>query len=143
MKFQKWVNQKYKLWAINKVKGEDTVENFANYIGVSQQLMSFWLNGKRMPGARTIPLLAKKYGQEIYDTLGHPSVESDSPFDQLPTPFKERLEAATSEINARYQQEGVNPETDSDGAKALEIAREVFDKFDIDINISEADDDGA
>jgi len=143
MDFSEWINQKYKIWITTQEKGQDTIDDFAKYIGVSQQLMSFWLNGKRSPGARTIPLLAELYGNEIYEVLGLPQSEKneDFPFAQLPLPFRERLEAATKEVNLRYQHEGISPETDPSGERALEIAEEVFDRFGI--NFSEADSEGS
>lgn len=134
MNFAEWITKKYTSWAGKQEKNADTVENFANTIGVSQQLMSFWLNGKRQPGGRTIPLLAQKFGQEVYEVLGIPvNANEEVPWDQLPGPFRERLEAATAEVNARYQREGISPEIDTDGQRALEIAREVFDRFGINI----------
>lgn len=141
MEFSDWLTKKYIEWRGDAISGK-SVSAFAREIGTSQALMSEWLSGKKKPGRRSLIKLGEYY-PEVYEILGFPNPEPDSPFSQLPAPFKERLEAAMSEINTRYQDEGVNPDNDSDGVKALEIAREVFDKFGIDINITDVDDEGS
>ena len=139
MEFSDWLTKKYIEWRGDAISGK-SVTAFAREIGTSQALMSEWLSGKKKPGRKSLIKLGEQY-PEVYEILGFPSPDSDTPFGQLPAPFRERLEAATSEINARYQREDITPETDPDGTRALAVAREVFDKFGIDINITEVEDD--
>jgi transcriptional regulator with XRE-family HTH domain len=140
VKFSEWITKKYIEWRGDSIGHDRSITDFAKSIGVSQSLMSHWMNGDRAPrGHKTISKLAAIY-PEIYEILGIEKPETDSPWNQLPLPFRERLEAATSEINLRYQQEGISPETDADGRRALIIADEVFKEYGISISVAEDDD---
>lgn len=69
--YKEWITQKYVEWRGNAVGRERSITDFAEYIGVSQQLMNDWLNkGKKPRSQETIGKLAAIYGDEVYGVLG-------------------------------------------------------------------------
>ena len=54
-----------------------TIQGFANYLEVSQPLLSIWLKGDTKPSDEKIELLANKLGNEVYDVLGIPRPDPD------------------------------------------------------------------
>lgn len=141
MSFSKWITERYIEWRGDAIGHDRSITDFSKMIGVSQSLMSHWMNGDRAPsGHKTVSKLAAIY-PEVYKILGIEKPEADTQFTQLPLPFRERLEAATAEINLRYQREGISPESDPDGQRAIAIAEAVFSEYGI--NFSEADKDGS
>lgn len=143
MNFSEWITKKYIEWRGDSVGHDRSITDFAKSVGVSQSLMSHWMNGDRAPSShKTISKLGAIY-PEVYEVLGIDRPQVDSALSQLPEPFKDILESALAEINARFQQEGVSPENDPDGERVFEITREVFDKYGVDITIKETDVDGS
>jgi len=49
-----------------------TLEDFADYLGISRPLLSFWINGKRVPNEENIEKISLRFGNEIYDVLDLP-----------------------------------------------------------------------
>lgn len=70
MTFPEFLEKKYLEWQVNV--GRKTIIEFAAYIGVSQPILSMWMNGKKRPGVDNIKLLAEIFGVEVYDSLGLP-----------------------------------------------------------------------
>ena len=69
MTFPKLLEQKFLAW--QQESGErKTIQEFAAYLGVSQPILSHWLNGARSPGPESLRLLSAKLGPEVYDVLG-------------------------------------------------------------------------
>ena len=70
--FNEWITQKYIQWRGNAFGREKTISDFAEYIGVSQSLMSRWMKpGGNVPSSQdAISKLFDKYKIEIYDILG-------------------------------------------------------------------------
>lgn len=48
-----------------------TIQNFADYLGVSRPTVSFWLDGKIKPSYSNVELIAEKLGPEVYMVLGY------------------------------------------------------------------------
>jgi transcriptional regulator with XRE-family HTH domain len=71
MTFPDFLERKFLEWQQRQGKRKTIVE-FANYLGVSQAVISMWLNGSRKPNQASIQLLAKTFGAEVYDALGLP-----------------------------------------------------------------------
>lgn len=69
MEFSHFLEMKYLEWQ-QKQGQRKTIEEFAQFLGVSQAAVSFWMNGKRTPTAESVRLLADIFGPEVYDTLG-------------------------------------------------------------------------
>ena len=47
-----------------------SLDAFAEYIGVSRPLISYWINGKTKPSLENVKILAARFGPEVYDVLG-------------------------------------------------------------------------
>ena len=47
-----------------------SINEFADYLGVSRSLLSYWLAGKIKPSIPNVQLLAETLGNEIYTILG-------------------------------------------------------------------------
>jgi len=72
MRFSDWITLKYVEWRGNAVGREKTISDFAEYIGVSQSLMSLWMKpkGGSVPRSQdSISKLIARYGVEVYDIL--------------------------------------------------------------------------
>ena len=78
MNFPQFLEKQYLEWQV-KV-GRRTIVEFSAYIGVSQPILSMWMNGKKRPGTENIKLLADIFGVEVYDSLSLPR----------PNPYQER-----------------------------------------------------
>ncbi len=74
MQFYEWITKKYIQWRGDAVGRDRTVKDFADWIGVSNQLMSYWMrkDGIIPRHQKTINKLVSKYGPEVYDVLGIP-----------------------------------------------------------------------
>ncbi len=49
-----------------------TLEEFADFLNVSRPLLSYWMNGKRVPNTENLENISSQLGNEIYDVLGLP-----------------------------------------------------------------------
>ena len=110
MKFSDWITHKYVEWRGNAIGREKSIKNFAEYVGVSQPLMSKWMkpDGSIPDSQETISKLIARFGSEVYDILNITPLdpiqaELDEIYNRL-TPT-ERLEAIESarQILARRQ----------------------------------------
>ena len=119
--FSEWINRKFLEWRGNSRLG---VTDFAEYIGVSQPLMSNWLNGinKRPPAASNIAKLADKF-PDVYEVVGLP--QPPSRFNYLPRSFRRRLERAQAETERIFRERGLTGEM----PEAEQVAIEVFEKY--------------
>lgn len=67
--FKDWLNDRYIEWRGNS---RSTITEFAAYLGVSQSLLSHWLNGKMTPrDPEKIAKLVMKFGIDTYRVLGY------------------------------------------------------------------------
>jgi transcriptional regulator with XRE-family HTH domain len=69
MTFPELLEQKFLAWQSEQGKRK-TLDEFAEYLGVSRPIISHWLAGKRSPSPESIQTLSSKLGPEIYDVLG-------------------------------------------------------------------------
>jgi len=76
LEFRQWLELKFLEWQRNQ-GGRKTVLQFAEFLGVSQQAASSWMNGTRLPQGDYLRKLADKLGLEVYDVLG---LERPDPF---------------------------------------------------------------
>lgn len=87
--FSKYLRHKFWEWQ-KEVEKPMRWNQFAEYLGVSPQTMSSWVNGGVLPGAEHALRLADKLGYEVYDILGiEPPIsrqllEIDGKLDELP-----------------------------------------------------------
>jgi hypothetical protein len=126
MTFSEWITDKYVKWRGNATGHDRTISDFAEWIGVSQPLMSSWMkqNGKIPRSQPTINKLVNRLGFEVYDILGLPrSVENDS-ISQLPPALYSRLSKAAEEIANELARRGLN----TDSPEAEQIVITIFEK---------------
>ena len=64
----KWLDKKYLEWQTKEGESKN-VNEFADYLDVNRSLLSFWMNGKRIPNEENLVKIALKLGFEIYDVL--------------------------------------------------------------------------
>ena len=127
MDFSDWITRKYIEWRGDAIGNTRTITEFAEWIGVSQQLMSGWMKrGGRVPRhQQTISKLAGRFGEEVYDVLGLERPDVPIPLDQLPASVRERLEAAIREINAVF----VERDIEADSPEAIRVTIEIMDRY--------------
>lgn len=122
--FSDWLLHKYIEWRGDSVGNERSLTDYAKQIGVGKVTLSNWLNRGSLPTSKkTISLLEKFFGFEIYEVLG--LTPPSSPLDSLPFPLRRRIEAAVTELNTETILNGIDP----DSPEALELASRVFEKF--------------
>lgn len=68
MKFSSWLLKHY-LDRQNRLGERKSLTEFAAWIGVSQPVISNYLNGKREPGEDNAYLFYLKFGEEVYEIL--------------------------------------------------------------------------
>ena len=74
--FSEWIEKAFLNWQSEKGK-RASLNEFAEYIGYSRPLISFWLAGQRLPTNDGIKRLAELFGMEIYDVLEMPRPDPD------------------------------------------------------------------
>lgn len=68
MEFSSWLLERYLEWQNNLGKLK-SVTDFAAWVGVSQPVVSKYLNRKGVPGEDNAYLFYLKYGEEVYEIL--------------------------------------------------------------------------
>ena len=71
MEFNTWLEQQYLHWEAS-TGHRQSLQNFANYLGISNSLLSHYLSGSRKPAAKFLEKIADKLGDEAYDVLERP-----------------------------------------------------------------------
>jgi transcriptional regulator with XRE-family HTH domain len=83
-----------KLQEFEKKRGQRTsLDKFAEYIGVSRPLVSYWLKGT-IPSLENVQILANKFGPEVYDALGLPR----------PNPYLQKINQIFDKLSPEHQQ---------------------------------------
>lgn len=100
-----------KIQEYEKDRGQRTsLDKFAEYLGVSRPLVSYWLKGTT-PSLENVQILAKKFGPEIYDVLDLPR----------PNPYLQRInqlfERLTPDHQRRLAEQAEQYETDNERSK--------------------------
>ena len=85
-----------------------SITNFADYLGFSQPMVSGWLNGRNKPSAKSLPRLAEKLGNGIYEALDLRPVDPKIILDWLSPDLQERFESARNETNAELAAKGIS-----------------------------------
>lgn len=133
--FKTWFWGKFEEWRKGTVNGPTA---FAAYLGVKQQYVSRWLDGKSRPQSlKIIKKLAETY-PDVYDILGiEPTPEEDDLYSQVPPPYRDQLRAAINEITANLIERELLPES----PEGKLLAREIFFKHGFDVSSIEIKDD--
>ncbi len=74
--FKEWLERQFMAWQISTGQRQ-TIEKFADYLGVSRGTLNKWMNGDRKPETESVEILALKLGLEVYDVLGLPPPDED------------------------------------------------------------------
>ena len=96
MNFSEWLEKKFLEWQ-NQIGKRKTLTAFAKHLGISQPLLSRYLNDGVMPGIDKIPFLAEKLGPEVYefvnlDTPADPAIrELQAAYNVLPPEEKQEI----------------------------------------------------
>ena len=101
-----WLEKHYAAWQPTQNRHHRSLTAFANYLGISQPLLSSLVNGKRTSiSEQTAGLIANKLGDEIYDLIGvprpDPALRRMSTFWSQLTPDQQRGIAEKVERYAR------------------------------------------
>ncbi len=67
--FKEFIEKKYLEWQNEQGKRKSVAE-YAAFLGVSQPLVSMWMNGSKVPGKANIKTLYEIYGDEVIEVLG-------------------------------------------------------------------------
>jgi hypothetical protein len=126
MEFYDWIYGKFIEWRGTRRVG---LTDFANYAGVSQSLMSQYMNPdpskrKKPRDNKTISRLVSVFGNEVYEVLGMPSSETSALLDSLPPGVQSRLVAALTEAQQMASASGIN----LDSPKGSDIVNSVLRK---------------
>lgn len=73
--FHVWLKGQFETWVaiqLGRGKGIQKQQDFAEYIGITENAISQYLLGKRAPAGEAVDKLAAKLGSEVYDRLGIP-----------------------------------------------------------------------
>lgn len=82
-----------KLQEYEKQRGQRTsLDKFAEYLGVSRPLVSYWLKGT-IPSLENVQLLARKFGPEVYDVLDLPR----------PNPYLQKITQIFENLSPEHQ----------------------------------------
>jgi transcriptional regulator with XRE-family HTH domain len=69
-KFTVFMERRYLEWQLQS-GGRQSVQAFADYLGISQPLLSMWLNGStKTPSPKSLYKIAQKLGNEVFDIFG-------------------------------------------------------------------------
>lgn len=121
IEFRQWFWEKFEAWRKGTTNGPTA---FARYLGVPQQYVTLWLNGKGKPGVKQISKIAEKY-PDVYEALGIEPVGPILPAESLPPEFRTRLQSALDEIERTIVQEGLDRESE----RAEQVAISVMERF--------------
>jgi len=120
-----WLERKYLEWQLEFGRGR--IEEFAEYLEISQPYLSLLMSGKRkMIGMKKAFKIAEKTDDyTILDILGYSRPEPKPlPYSSLPPEFVELLKQIDSEILNTLRDRGI--EENSPEAEA--VAREILEK---------------
>lgn len=103
-KFPNYLTKKFLEWQ-TELGARKTLEEFADYLNVSRPLLSFWMNGKRIPNIDNLENISNILGNEVYDVLDLPR----------PNPYLQKLnrlwEFLPEEFQKRISEEAESYET--------------------------------
>lgn len=94
-----------------------TLEEFSNFLGVNRSLLSYWMNGSRVPKNKNIDKLAVKLGNEIYDVLDLPR---PNPYLQVVNRLWEFL---PEDLQKQFSEEAENYETKNASKRVRKVPK--------------------
>ena len=114
MKFQEWINAKYKEWQSSQPIGNSgSVANFARWLSVDRSTVNSWIRDGFTPSSATLPKIAKKF-PEVYSILGMPSPSSVAAWNKLPPEVQASWTRKLMAARAKASESGIDIEALSD-----------------------------
>jgi len=105
VEFANWLESKFLAW-MGEAGKRRTLSDFAKYLGVSQSLLSHWLNGRYLPERENVSKLAARLGPEVYELVGMLRPDPDAQclmgiFGELDEERKKELLQCAKQIRGR------------------------------------------
>ena len=118
-KFSQFLENKLIEWQY-EIKAKKSLRDFADYLGVTPQLLSMWMNGARKPGYENINKLAEVLGIEVYDSLDIPRpnpvvYKLQSNFDRIPEGVIQQISDLIEPYNHALPARKQTPTTENSG----------------------------
>jgi len=108
--FAAWLEGKFLSW-MGETGQRRTLTEFAKYLGVSQSLLSQWLNGRYIPDRENLGKLARCLGPEVYEMVGMLRPDPDAQrlmgiFGELDEKGKKDLLQCAEQIRGQKKRQG-------------------------------------
>ncbi len=117
----KWIEGQYLNWQITQGK-RVTLSEFAQFLGISKQLLNNFLTGRRKPTYRVALSMAEKLkADKILEILGYTKIVPLDQYAHLPLDLRERLERAIEETNRALEERGLTGDTPEGRKLTIEI----------------------
>ena len=130
--FSEWFRGKYLDWEKENTGNIQGLTKFSEYLEVPQSMASAWMAGRYKPGAKYLPNLAAKLGEDVYRVLYLPlPFSKESELDILPPAYKSAFLAARSEAVAELDKRGIA----NDSPEGKEIIRAAFSRHGVEIKV--------
>jgi transcriptional regulator with XRE-family HTH domain len=122
MQLQDWFEKQYLRWQLKR--GRATIEEFAEFLGISRSYLSLLLNGERtnLSKEKALDMAEKTDDSEILSILGYAVPGTSEP--ALPPSLRVSFDAAVDMIERVYKARGI---TDLSSPEALEIAKTILE----------------
>lgn len=115
-KLPDFLTKKYLAWQA-ELGQRKTLEDFADHLSVSRPLLSFWMNGKRVPNEENLENISLRLGNEIYDVLDLPR----------PNPYLQKLnriwQFLPEEIQKKFSEEAEKYETQNITERVQKVSK--------------------
>ena len=92
--FPEYLEKQFLDWQHQQGKRK-TIEDFAEFLGVSRPLLNMWMNGNRKPGKENIDLLSRTLGNDVYDIAGLPR----------PNPYLQKINLIFENLSEDHQRQ--------------------------------------
>lgn len=110
-----YLTKRYLAWQADEGERK-TLEDYAKYLGVNRSLLSYWMNGSRVPSDENVKKLAFKLGNDIYDIL---KIDRPNPYLQTLNRLWEHL---PENIQKRLAEEAEIYETENETTRVQKVS---------------------
>ena len=109
-----------------------TISEFADWLGITQQTCSTYMNGTRKPSYDSAIKICRKMGDwSLFRILNYSLPEKvEIPLEDLPPDLAERLRDALLELSETIKSNGIDVESD----RAAKVSKEILEKHGFIVN---------